>query len=81
MLIAMDTHKTALERAFDLARAGGCDCIAAIVMRLKREGYDGHQIEGRQLRKQLSRLIVEAKERSCQPDIMAKSALPTLRNP
>jgi hypothetical protein len=53
----MDTHKTALERAFDIARSGGCISVADLIKRLKYEGYESHQIEGAHLRKQLVRLI------------------------
>jgi hypothetical protein len=53
----MDTHKTALERAFDIARSGGCISVADLIKRLKYEGYKSHQIEGAHLRKQLARLI------------------------
>ena len=31
----MDTHKTALERAFDIARSGGCISVADLIKRLK----------------------------------------------
>jgi hypothetical protein len=33
-----NTNKTALERAFDLARSGGCISVAALIKRLDREG-------------------------------------------
>lgn len=57
----MHPNKTAIERAFDLARSGACSRIGQIIARLGREGYDGRHIEGRVLRKQLSNLIEEAK--------------------
>lgn len=57
----MHPNKTAIERAFDLARSGACSRIGEIIARLEREGYDGRHIEGRVLRKQLSNLIEEAK--------------------
>ncbi|TLG71258.1 hypothetical protein FEV16_16460 [Methylocystis sp. B8] len=54
---------TTLERAFILARSGECSCVAALVRRLDREGYDGHQIHGPLLRRQLRDLIQEAMTR------------------
>jgi hypothetical protein len=58
---AMNGSMTALERAFDLARSGGCASLAEILKRLRHEGYASHQIEGPHLRKQLARLIEKAK--------------------
>jgi hypothetical protein len=58
---AMDTNKTTLERAFDLARSGECIGVSDLIRRLNHEGYGGYQIEGPQLKKQLIRLIEEAK--------------------
>jgi hypothetical protein len=60
MLYFMDTNKTAIERAFDLARSGRCVSVGALVKRLDREGYWGGQIEGPQLKKLLTQLIEEA---------------------
>jgi hypothetical protein len=57
----MDSKKSTLERAFDLARSGTCHNVEAIKKRLDREGYAGHQIEGRTLRIQLRALIEKAK--------------------
>jgi len=57
----MDTNKTALERAFEIARSGDCGGTQQLVKRLNREGYNGHQIEGQQLKRQLLLLIKEAK--------------------
>ncbi|TLG79320.1 hypothetical protein [Methylocystis sp. B8] len=57
------TNMTTLERAFILARSGECSCVAALVKRLDREGYDGRQIYGSLLRKQLRDLIKEASKR------------------
>jgi hypothetical protein len=55
----MNADKTAIERAFELARAGACSSVAEIVVRLDREGYDGRQICGRALRRQLRDSIEE----------------------
>ena len=57
----MDTHKTALERAFDIARSGRCISVADLIRRLQDEGYEIPQIEGPHLKKQLARMIEEAK--------------------
>jgi hypothetical protein len=65
----MNTHKTALERAFDIARSGRCMGVDDLIRRLKHEGYESRQIEGPHLRKQqLVRLIEVAKRaHACQP--------------
>jgi hypothetical protein len=57
----MDTNKTSLERAFDLAKSGNCANLTHIIIRVRREGYDSFQIEGPSLKKQLALLIAEAK--------------------
>lgn len=59
----MPTRMTTLERAFLLARSGESSCIDALIRRLDREGYDGRQIHGPVLRKQLRDLIKEASKR------------------
>jgi len=56
----MDPYKTTIERAFELARPGAFTTIAELVARLDAEGYDGRQIHGRTLRKELGDLIKEA---------------------
>ena len=53
----MDTNKTTIERAFDLARSGTCLTLNDIVSKLKSEGYATGQIEGKSLSKQLRELI------------------------
>jgi hypothetical protein len=57
----MVMQKTVLERAFDIARSGRCINVGDLIKRLHQEGYDTSQIEGNQLKKQLLRLITEAK--------------------
>lgn len=57
----MPARKTSLERAFDMAKTRPYADLAALVRDLKKEGYDQHQIEGRQLKKQLSELIRSTK--------------------
>lgn len=58
------TNSTTLERAFELARSGGCASVQDIRRRLKSEGYD--QVEahlaGPSLGKQLRRLCEEARK-------------------
>lgn len=56
----MDPDKTTMERAFELARSGKCSDVYDLVRRLDREGYDGNQIQGPVLRKQLANMIGEA---------------------
>ncbi len=53
----MDTHKTTLERAFDLARSGTYLTVAEIAQKLYSEGFAVAQIEGPALKKQLRELI------------------------
>jgi hypothetical protein len=48
---------SALERAFQIARAGVVQNVAEIKLTMDREGYDTRQIEGPQLRQQLRGLI------------------------
>ena len=42
----MDPNKTAIERAFELARSGAFKRVAELVAHLDGEGYDGRQISG-----------------------------------
>jgi hypothetical protein len=53
---------TTIERAFFLARSGECKRVDDVIKRLDREGYDGRQIQGPLLRKQLWELILDAKK-------------------
>jgi hypothetical protein len=55
----MEAYKTALERAFELAAAGRCCSIDELKVALKKEGYNEHQVTGRELKKQLKALIEE----------------------
>jgi hypothetical protein len=59
----MDINKTTLERAFELARSGACLNHADIVHHLQTEGYNIAQVEGSSLKKQLLKLIENAKIR------------------
>ena len=56
----MDNRKTALERAFELARSGRCLSVSDIAHKLHAEKYDLSQLEGPVLKKQLAELIEEA---------------------
>jgi hypothetical protein len=56
----MDYRKSALERAFELARSGNCLTIRDIALKLNSEKYDISHLEGPALRMQLLALIEEA---------------------
>ena len=58
---AMDHSITAVERAFQLAKSGGCTSVPEIKKRLIAEGYSATQITGRVLAKQLDGLIRAAR--------------------
>jgi hypothetical protein len=58
--ITMDSKRTELERAFDLAKSGACSSINDLKHCLKLEGYSLHQIVGSSLTKQLRELIRES---------------------
>ena len=53
----MDTRKTSLERAFELARSEKCINVSEIIKHLRIEQYEISQIEGPTIRKQLTQLI------------------------
>lgn len=61
MLSAMDRSRTALERAFDLAKSGACTSVDDLKRCLRLEGYRINQIIGRTLARQLRTLIAEAR--------------------
>ena len=58
----MTKHKTALERAFEIARGGAGESVADIRRQLAREGFDQRQIEGKTLNWQLSGMLRQARE-------------------
>jgi hypothetical protein len=58
----MDPHKTALERAFELAESGTLASVAEIRRALKAEGYFDVQLNGPSLLSQLRSLIEDAKK-------------------
>jgi hypothetical protein len=57
----MDQNKTAIERAFDLARSGRYTQVADIKRAVSDEGYPQAQLDGPSLRRQLAELIRGAK--------------------
>ena len=63
----MESRKTPLERAFELARSGTCLSIRDIAYKLNSEKYDISHLEGPALRKQLMELIEEATKHNDQP--------------
>ncbi len=58
----MDANKSAIERAFELARSGRFETVESIKDRLRREGYSDGQVFGPLLLKQLRALISEARD-------------------
>lgn len=63
--ILMEVRKTALERAFELARTGKCFNVGEIIIQLKSERLNAEQVEGAALKKQLMQIIdSKNKERS-----------------
>ena len=59
----MESNKTALERAFELARSGRYLRLDQLLRRLNSEGYLGEQVTGPAVRKQLSQAIKESRSR------------------
>lgn len=53
----MDQHKSALERAFELAKSGQFSTFSDLKRAVTREGYLQAQLEGPSLARQLSALI------------------------
>ena len=56
----MDQNKTALERAFELAKSGTVKSVSELRNKISREGYMAAQIEGAALGRQLRGLITKA---------------------
>lgn len=56
----MEQNKSAIERAFELARSGTCKTVNEIKQKLREEGYNDDMIIGRSLWMQLRTLIAEA---------------------
>jgi hypothetical protein len=57
----MEPHKTALERAFELARSGRFETVEQVRRAVGAEGYFQTQVEGRELARQLKALIVASR--------------------
>jgi hypothetical protein len=53
----MDTNRSSVERAFELARSGRATGLRYIQGALKREGYEDPRLEGHALRRQLREAI------------------------
>jgi hypothetical protein len=57
----MDQNKTALERAFELAKSGEYATVELIRRKVSGEGYPRDQLQGVSLRRQLKELILAAR--------------------
>ena len=57
----MDQGKTALERAFEIAKTGAPMSVTDIRDQLRAEGYGTQQLEGRSLTSQLRSVLAKAK--------------------
>ena len=57
----MTSRQTTLERAFELARSGGCLGIAEIRAQLKVEGHSLGQLEGPSLARQLREICAASR--------------------
>ena len=62
MLGGMDQTKTALERAFELAKSGRYTRVSDLKRAVSSEGYSAAQLQGPMLTRQLGQLIRAAKE-------------------
>ena len=60
----MDGSKTALERAFELAKSGKVASVTHLRAQIKNEGYTHQQIDGPVLGRQLRNLIAKARATS-----------------
>jgi hypothetical protein len=58
---AMEPNKTALERAFELARSGLYQNVEQVKRAISAEGYVRQQVDGRELSRQLRAIIVAAR--------------------
>ena len=56
----MEPNKTAIERAFELAKSGEYSTVYIIKGRLKAEGYPLDQVDGKPLTQQLRALMKDA---------------------
>lgn len=60
----MEVRKTAIERAFELAKSGQCPNMVELNKLLKAERYGDIYADGKSLKKQLLALIEKAREQS-----------------
>lgn len=60
----MEPQMTTLERAFQLAKSGGCKTIEELRKALREEGYSTSHIMGPSLTKQLRALMKRGDEKS-----------------
>ena len=75
----MDNNRTALERAFDLAKSGACSSLGDLTRCLRLEGYSVDKIVGPSLSKQLRALIAEAQEQTLPDRPKGKATAPVRR--
>ena len=61
MLGVMDNSKTALQRAFELARSGKYAVVGELRTMLKQEGYAANQLDGPALGRQLREVMRKSK--------------------
>ena len=59
----MQVNVSAMERAFHLARSGEHSTFSAVKKQVEREGYDGRQLAGGVLKRQLTRLAQDSSTR------------------
>jgi hypothetical protein len=59
-VVMMESNKSTLERAFELARSGTIRDFGELRLKVSREGYTANQLDGYALHKQLRGLIREA---------------------
>lgn len=64
---AMDNQKTTLERAFEQAKTGRFNSVGELKKALSKEGFNGSQVEGTALIRQL-RDLISAARRPSPPD-------------
>lgn len=63
----MESGKTTIERAFELAQSGSLESITDLLRKLKAEGYRTDHITGPSLRSQLRGLIAQSHQHKAEP--------------
>jgi len=56
----MEPNKTAIERAFELARSGTVSNVSQLKDKVRAEGYDPDQLSGSELHRQFRGIIAQA---------------------